>query len=73
VERSRAAAGGRAQLVAQQNPQVLVGGERPRDLATGAQRLHQQPVARLAQRRRQYHLARGALSRREVRAAERAA
>ena len=38
-------------LVAQQHAQALVGGERLGDVAAGGQRLHQQPMAGLAERR----------------------
>ena len=58
VQRPHRLAGRRAELVAQQHAQPLVGGQRLRDLAARRQRLHQQPVAGLAQRRRRDQLAR---------------
>ena len=71
VQRPHRRAGRRPELLAQQDAHRLVGGQRLRDLATRGQRLHQQPVAGLAQRRRAHELARRALGAVHVCAAER--
>ena len=71
VQRPRRLAGRGPELVAQQHAQGLVGGERLGDLAARRQRLHQQPVAGLAQRRRAHQLRGGALRAGGMLAAER--
>ena len=71
MQRAHGLAGRRPELVAQQHPQPLVGGERLGDLAARGQRRHQQPVAGLAQRRLAHQLPRGPLRGVGVRAAER--
>ncbi len=71
MQRPRRLAGRGPELVAQQHAQGLVGGERLGDLAARRQRLHQQPVAGLAQRRRAHQLRGGALRAGGMRAAER--
>ena len=73
VERAHRLAGRHAELVAQQHPQPLVGAQRLGELAPGGERLHEQPVARLPQRRRPHELRRGALRGVGVRTAERGA
>ena len=61
MQRPRGLAGRRAQLVAQEDTQPLVGRKGLGHLAARRQRLHQQPVAGLAQRRFAHQLRRGPL------------
>ena len=71
MQRLHVGARGRAQLVAQQHPQVVVGAQRLGDVAAPGERRHEQPVAALAKRRGLDRLARGALGVGEPIAAER--
>ena len=70
VQRPQVGARDRAELVAQAHAQVLVGPQRLGDVAARGQRLHQQPVAALAERRRLDDRAAGALGGADARAAE---
>ena len=71
VQGAHGFAGCHPELVAQQHAHALVGGQRLRDLAARSERLHQQPMAGLAQRRLAHQLRRRPLGGVGVRSAER--